>query len=66
MIEVSITEILLFAWAILATAVAFKYHHANWHTVCLMKEILSDESVRNRVVKSWKEFHDDCTYGESQ
>jgi hypothetical protein len=58
MIEVSITEILLFAWAILATAVAFKYHYANWHTVCMMKEILSDESVRNRAVKSWQEFQE--------
>lgn len=58
MIEVTITEILLFAWAILATAVAFKYHHANWHTVCMMKEILSDEAVRNRFVKSWQEFQE--------
>jgi len=58
MIEVTITEIVLFAWAILATGLAFKYHHANWHTVCMMKQILSDESIRNRAVKSWQEFQE--------
>ena len=58
MIEVSITEILLFAWAIIATAIAFKYHHAHWHTVCMMKEFLSNPSIRDRAVRSWQEFND--------
>lgn len=58
MIEVSMTEIFLFAWAIIATGLAFKYHHAHWHTVCLMREFLSDESIRNRAVRSWQEFHE--------
>jgi hypothetical protein len=56
MIEVSMTEIVLFAWAVLATAVAFKYRHANWVTVQMMREILSDEKIRNRAVNSWREF----------
>jgi hypothetical protein len=58
MIEVSMTEIFLFAWAILATGVAFKYHHAHWHTVCLMKEFLSNAEIRNRAVRSWQEFQE--------
>ena len=58
MIEVSMTEIMLFTWAIIATGVAFKYHHAHWAVTRMMQEILSDESLRNRAVKSWQEFHD--------
>lgn len=58
MIEVSITEIVLFAWAMLATASAMKYRHQNYVTSCLMKEFLSDESIRNRAVKSWQEFNE--------
>jgi hypothetical protein len=58
MIEVSMTEIVLFAWAVLATAIAFKYHHAHWVTVQMMREFLSDEKIRNRAVNSWREFHD--------
>ena len=66
MIEVSILEILLFAWAILATAMAFKYHHANWNTTCMIRAILSNESVRNRAVKSWQEYQNDRTLGENR
>jgi hypothetical protein len=56
MIEVSITEIALFAWAMLATALAMKYHHSNYVTSCLMKEFLSNAEVRERAVKAWREF----------
>lgn len=58
MIEVSMTEILLFTWAIIATGFAFKFHYANWVTTQMMREILSNENVRNCAVNSWREFND--------
>jgi len=58
MIEVSMTEILLFTWAIIATGFAFKFHYSNWATTQMMREILSNENVRNSAVNSWREFHD--------
>jgi hypothetical protein len=58
MIEVSLTEIVLFAWAVLATAIAFKYHHEHWVLMQVMREFLSDEKIRERAVNSWREFHE--------
>ena len=64
MIEVSIAEIVLFAWAVLATAIAFKYHHKSWQVTCMMQEILSDEKLRDRAVNSWREFEISTSKGE--
>ena len=61
MIEVSIAEIVLFAWAVLATAIAFKYHHKSWQVTCMIQEILSDEKLRDRAVNSWREFKETST-----
>lgn len=56
MIEVSMTEILLFTWAIIATGIAVKYHHAHWEVRRMMQVFLSDEKLRDRAVNSWREF----------
>ena len=61
MIEVSIAEIVLFAWAVLATAIAFKYHHKSWQVTCMIQGILSDEKLRDRAVNSWREFKETST-----
>lgn len=53
MIEVSITEIALFAWASLATAYAFKYkidaNKANY----FIKLILTDKEMRNKITENF-------------
>jgi hypothetical protein len=64
MIEVSITEIALFTWAIIATGAALKYRHEKHVSVCIMQALLSDEEMRDKAVRSWREFETSRLKGE--
>jgi hypothetical protein len=56
MIEVTLTELGLFAWAVLATGQALKYHHERNVTAHMMREILENEGVRNEAIRKLKEW----------
>ena len=56
MIEVTLTELGLFAWGIIATGQALKYHHERNVTALMMREILENEGVRNDAIKKLKEW----------
>ena len=56
MIEFSITEIALFIWAILATAQAFKYREEARKSAFVLKLMLTEDEIRNNLVKDYKYF----------
>lgn len=56
MIEVSITEIVLFAWAIVATGYAYKYKHDADKSNGFIRIILEDDSAREKIVAGFKQF----------
>ena len=64
MIEVTIAEVFLFAWAIIATGAALKYRHEKHVSVCIMQAFLSDEEMRDKAVRSWREFETSTLKGE--
>ena len=54
MIELSVTDVLLFAWAAIATGYAFKYKEkAHMHEYVIHK-VLTDEKIRSELVNSYK------------
>jgi hypothetical protein len=55
MIEVSITEIALFAWAIIATGYAFKFKQEAQMGKRFVQALLEDEELRNRLITEYKE-----------
>lgn len=55
MIEVSITEIALFAWAIIATGYAFKFKQDSQAGRRFVQALLEDEELRNRLITEYKE-----------
>lgn len=55
MIEVSITEIVLFAWAIIATGYACKFKQDSQMGRRLVQALLEDEGMRNRLIAEYKE-----------
>ncbi len=55
MIEISVTDALLFVWAAIATTYAFKFKEdAHMHKYVIHK-ILNDEKLRNEMVKGYAE-----------
>lgn len=56
MIEVSITEIALFAWAIIATGYALKYKSEARGTDVFIKVLLENKEVRDDVVAKFEQF----------
>jgi len=58
MIEVSITEIALFAWAVLATGYACKFKQDSQMGRRFVQALLEDEELRNRVITEYKEVQD--------
>jgi hypothetical protein len=56
MIEISITEIALFIWAILATAQAFKYRDESRKSAFVLKLMLTEDGIRDDMVKDYKHF----------
>ena len=58
MIEVSITEIALFAWAIIATGYAFKFKQDSQMGRRFIEALLGDEELRDRLIAEYKEVQD--------
>jgi hypothetical protein len=56
MIEVSITEIALFCWAILATGYAFKYKQGRQHADMFIRELLENKELRDHIVEDFAQF----------
>jgi len=54
MIEVSITEIVLFAWAVLATGYAFKFKQDSQMGRRFVQALIEDEELR-RLITEYKE-----------
>lgn len=58
MIEVSITEIVLFAWATIATGYAFKFKQDSQMGRRFVQALLEDEEMRDRLIAEYKEVQD--------
>jgi hypothetical protein len=61
MIEVSITEIVLFAWAVLATAYALKYKQQEMSAKMFIRALMEDDKLRNNLVADFKEHMEERT-----
>lgn len=61
MIEVSITEIVLFAWAVLATAYALKYKQQEMGAKMFIRAIMEDDKMRDALVKDFKSHMEEQT-----
>jgi beta-lactamase regulating signal transducer with metallopeptidase domain len=55
MIEVSITEIILFCWAVLATAFALKYKQQERMSKLFVRALIEDEELRDKIVSEVKQ-----------
>lgn len=51
MIEYTVTEIVLFAWAIIATGYAFRYADEAMNLKLMLKTLAFDAEMRDRFVK---------------
>ena len=51
MIEYTVTEVLLFAWAIIATGYAFRYADEVTNLKLMLKTLAYDPEMRDRFVK---------------
>jgi hypothetical protein len=55
MIEVSITEVFLFCWAVLATAYALKYKQQERMSKLFVRALIEDEELRDKIVSEVKQ-----------
>lgn len=56
MIEFTFTELALFMWGMVATAYAFKFHHDMSMAKFFLRKVITEETVRNELVESYKKF----------
>jgi len=61
MIEVSVTEIVLFCWAVLATAYALKYKQQEMGAKLFIRAIMEDDKMRDALVKDFKEHMEETS-----
>lgn len=54
MIEVTLIDVLLFTWAAIATAYAFKYKEEALMHKYVIHKMLTDEQINSDLVKSYK------------
>jgi len=54
MIEVSVTEIVLFCWAVLATASALKYKQQERGAKMFIQAMMEDDKMRDALVADFK------------
>jgi len=54
MLEITFTEIVLFAWAVVATAMWLKYRDETKGAKLFIKAILSDDEMRETIVADYK------------
>lgn len=55
MIEISITEVFLFCWAVLATAFALKYKQQERMSKLFVRALIEDEELRDKIVSEVKQ-----------
>jgi hypothetical protein len=56
MIEVTLTEMVLIAWAVLATAAAFKYKDDLHSMKRMLVVFIENKEARDQLLKAHKEF----------
>ena len=56
MIEVSLTELALFGWAMVATLYAFRFKAERNTAAMMMQKLIQDEGVRNEILKKYEEW----------
>tara|TARA_R110000868_G_scaffold127441_2_gene335060 strand:+ start:2463 stop:2648 length:186 start_codon:yes stop_codon:yes gene_type:complete len=61
MIEVSLIEIALFCWAVIATAYALKYRQQEQGAKMFIRALMEDDKMRNALVKEFKEHMEEQT-----
>ena len=54
--EFTITEIVLFTWAALATGFAFKYRDDEEKARFFLKVLIEDEKAREKMVSAYEDF----------
>lgn len=54
--EITITELVLFTWAIVATGFAYQYREQHQSLGFILNKVLEDENVRNDMVDKFKKF----------
>lgn len=54
MIEITLTEAMLFAWGMAATAYALKLHSDLHMARFFLKQIITDQEVRDKIVGAYK------------
>ena len=58
MIEFSIAEIVLFIWAAVATAYAFRYRHEAYMAEFVLRKVIEDKKVRDHLVTEFEKFRE--------
>jgi hypothetical protein len=61
MIEVSVTEIALFCWAVLASAYALKYKQQEMGAKMLIRALMEDDKMRDALVRDFKKHMEEQT-----
>jgi hypothetical protein len=61
MIEVSVTEIALFCWAVMATAYALKYRQQEQSAKMFIRALMEDKNLRDTLVADFKEHMEEQT-----
>ena len=59
--EITLTELILFVWAGIATGFAYKFTEEKDHLGFLFNKVLQDEELRNDMIvkfNKWKEARD--------
>jgi hypothetical protein len=59
MIEVSVTEVVLFCWAILATAYALKCKQQEQGAKMFLRALMEDDKMRDAIVRDFKEHKEE-------
>lgn len=57
-LNITLTEILLFCWAVLASAAAFKYMEEARVIKKMLVIFIEDEGARNQILEAHKRFTD--------
>ena len=56
MIELTLTEIFLFCWAVLATGLALKFQHELSMSKFFIRKLITDEGIRTQLVEAYNKF----------
>ena len=56
MIEISLTEMFLFSWAIIATGYALKYKSDKDGTMQILRRVIEDKEARDDIVGEYEKW----------